>query len=282
VAQQAHKEKIAMNPFLQTMRKIYWTLRPSLNNWRHHRHELSRRLGLRARAWLNPIFELDGIKLHRGTGLSLAVLGALESGEYEAPESRIVRHALQPGDCVLELGTGLGFLASICAQQVGNESVHTFEANPALERVIHNNFRLNDVAPQLHINLLGDEDGTITFYVMKNFWSSSTIQRHPKARPIQVPMKRFNDELANLRPNFLIIDIEGGERDLIRYARLDGVQKVCIELHPHVIGKDSVAEVEAFFISRGFHEDLTISDPDHKLYLRQATQNDVAASQPSI
>jgi hypothetical protein len=85
---------------------------------------------------------------------------------------------------------------------------------------------------------------------MKNFWSSSTIKSHAKAKAIEVPVKRFNDELERLQPSFLIIDIEGGEQDFIRYARLDGVNKVCIELHPFFIDPTAVAEVDAFFETR--------------------------------
>ena len=118
--------------------------------------------------------------------------------------------------------------------------------------------------------LLGEDAGSITFWVLETFWGSSTIKRHPKAKPIQVPMKRFNDELGRLRPSFLIMDIEGGELDFIRYARLDGVRKVCIELHPHIIGTAGVAKVEEFFSREGFCEDHAISDPEHKLYLRES------------
>jgi FkbM family methyltransferase len=270
-----------MSGALQTIKQFYWSQRDHFANWRRHNPpgEIGKRLAVRTRAWRHPVVELEGVKLYRGSGLGLAILKALESRQYETPESRIVRHALHPGDTVLELGSGLGFLASMCARQVGSENVHTYEANPALEPVIRRNFRLNDVSPHLDIAMLGDDDGSVTFYVMKNFWSSSTIKRHPKARPIQVPMRRFNDELARLRPSFLIIDIEGGERDFIRYARLDGIQKICIELHPHVIGRESVAAVEAFFISHGFHEDLAVSDPEHKLYLRLPKPNAIAAAQ---
>lgn len=260
-----------MTTVIETLKHAYWAMREHYPIWRKHNHpdEISRRAALRLRTWLRPVVEVEGVRLYRGTGLTIPILEVLEAGSYEAPESRIVRHAIHPTDTVLELGTGLGYLAALCTKVVGDSRVHTYEANPALGPVIQNNFRLNDVAPRLNICMLGEENGSITFYVMKNFWSSSTIKRHPKAKAIQVPMKRFNDELARLQPSFLIIDIEGGEQDFIRYARLDGVRKVCIELHPHVIGAAAVAEVEVYFKMQGFREEPTVSDSDHKLYLRE-------------
>jgi FkbM family methyltransferase len=259
-----------MAGMIEALKHAYWRKREAYGNWRRTTPpaEIRRRAALRLRAWRHPIIDIEGIRLYRGSGLTIPVLEVFETGKYEMPEARIVRQAIRADDVVLELGTGLGFLASMCAKVAGNDRVHTFEANPALKSVITNNFRLNGVAPRLEITLLGETDGEITFYVMKNFWSSSTIKRNPLARAVQVPMRCFNDELARLRPTFLIIDIEGGERDFIRYAELDGVHKVCIELHPHVIGAQATAEVEAFFVSRGFVEDPMTSDPEHKLYLR--------------
>ena len=258
---------------IDALRRAYWKSREEYAGWRTHQRprEIRKHAALRMRAWRHPVVELHGIKLYRRSGLSTPVLAALEADRYETPEARIVRHAIQADDVVLELGTGLGFIASLCAKIVGNSSVHTYEANPALEPIIRRNFELNGLAPRLEISLLGETPGTITFYVMKNFWSSSTIKRHPQAKPIQVPVKRFNDELKRLRPSFLIIDIEGGERDFIDYAQLDGVQKICIELHPHVIGKEAVEQVEAFFEDQGYQEDPVLSDPEHKLYLRIAS-----------
>jgi len=260
-----------MSTMVETLKHAYWAMREHYPIWRRYNQpdEIRRRAALRLRAWRHPVVEIEGVRLYRGTGLTIPTLEVLEAGSYEAPEMRIVRHAIRPSDTVLELGTGLGYLASLCAKVVSDSRMHTYEANPALGPVIQRNFRLNNVSPQLNICMLGEENGSITFYVMKNFWSSSTIKRHPNAKAIQVPMTRFNDELARLQPTFLIIDIEGGERDFIRYAQLDGVQKICIELHPHVIGAAAVAEVIAFFKMHGFREEPTVSDPDHKLYLRE-------------
>ncbi len=257
---------------LEALKRGYWKKREQYAVWRRQfaPAEIRRRAALRLHAWRHPVVEIEGIKLYRGRGLSIPVLESLKAERYETPEARIVGQALQADDIVLELGTGLGFISSLCAQRIGGNNVHSFEANPALQRVILKNYQLNALSPQLEIALLGEKSGAVTFYVMKNFWSSSTIKRHPSARPIQVPMKCFNDELARIRPSFLIIDIEGGERDFIRYARLAGVRKVCIELHPHVIGSAAVSEVEAFFISQGFREELAASDPQHKLYTRDA------------
>lgn len=259
-----------MRPGIRSLKTLYWKSRERIPRWleAHRPAELRRQLQLRIEAWREPVVEIGGIRVYRSPFYTLQILESLASGAYELPEATIMRHALTPDDMVLELGTGLGYLSALCAQTVGNERVHTFEANPALEPVIRKNHELNAVAPRLNIRMLGEVGGAITFYVMKSFWSSSTIKRHPRAKPIQVPVEPFNEAVANIRPSFLVVDIEGGEQDLFRYARLDGVEKLCIELHPGVIGQRAVDDVVAAIARQGLEEDVTVSGPEHKLFVR--------------
>lgn len=248
----------------------YWALREQLPAWfaAHRPAEIVRQLRLRIDAWKTPVVELQGVRIARSPAYTVAILETLARGDYERPEARIMARALSPEDTVMELGTGLGYLSCLCAKTTGSARVHTFEANPALEAVIRKNYALNGVSPRLDICLLGAAPGTVTFYLMKNFWSSSTVKRHPRARAIRVPVKSFNDTLAAIRPSFLLVDIEGGEEDLFSFARLDGVRKLCIELHPHVIGQAAVDKVVAAIEQQGFREDASVSDDQHKLFVR--------------
>jgi hypothetical protein len=51
-----------------------------------------------------------------------------------------------------------------------------------------------------------------------DFRVSSTIPSDISSpRPIRVPVRSLNDELRRIRPTFLIVDIEGGEHDLIQH-----------------------------------------------------------------
>lgn len=255
---------------IRSLKSLYWKSRECTPRWleAHRPAELWRQLQLRIEAWREPVVEIAGIRVYRSPFYTIQILESLASGSYELPEAGIMRHALTSDDTVLELGTGLGYLSALCAQTVGNERVHTFEANPALEVVIRKNHELNAVAPQLRICMLGEARGAVTFYVMKSFWSSSTIRRDPRARPIQVPVEPFNEAVGRIRPSFLVVDIEGGEQDLFRYARLDGVEKLCIELHPGVIGQRAVDDVIAAIARQGLEEDATVSGPEHKLFVR--------------
>ena len=190
------------------------------------------------------------------------------TGRYERPERRILDYALKAGDRVLELGTGIGYLSAVCARKLGNDKVVTFEANPMLRPLIEETYAINGVSPRVEFCMLGERDGQASFNISAEFWASSTISRQGRERKITVPVKALNDTIAKFSPNFLIIDIEGGEVDLIRFIRLDGVTKVCIELHPWVLGIESVQRIRNFFGQQGFREDLSVSDEEHILYQR--------------
>jgi FkbM family methyltransferase len=199
-----------------------------------------------------PIVDVRGIRLQMGPHTSKNVQAEILRANYEIDEHVILDSFLRPDDTVMELGTGLGYLSILCAKRVGSERVYTYEANAELERPVHRNYVLNGVSPHFEICILGARAGEQTLYVEHDMWGSSTLRRSVAARAVTVPMRSLNDELRRVRPTLLVVDIEGGEGDLIRFVELDGVERVLIELHPHIIGADRVAEVRAFFTSAGF------------------------------
>ncbi len=69
---------------------------------------------------------------------------------------------------------------------------------------------------------------------------------------IQIPVKSFNQEIAKINPSFLIIDIEGGEFDLIQNANFGNVKKLVIELHSRIIGQEKVEFVQSKLAEAGF------------------------------
>jgi FkbM family methyltransferase len=222
-----------------------------------------RRFLIEYRKWRQPNFvEIGGIKLPIGEHLSQRILKAIYGGYYEKSELQIIKDRLNQNDIVLELGTGIGLVSSYCAKKIGSNRVFTYEANPALEPHIRNTYSLNNVAPQLDICLLGEQAGEQTFYVEPGFWASSTIQRTSNAKAIQVTVKAFNTEVRRINPSFLIIDIEGGEYDLFKFADLHNVQKILIELHENVIGKKKVELVKQKLAQTGFkiNKNLSIRD----------------------
>lgn len=180
-------------------------------------------------------------------------------GDYERKEAEIVSQRLEPGDVVMEIGAGIGFLSAYCAKAIGSERVFAYEANPALMEVIAQTHAANRVRPTVFNAMLAEGAGQARFYVEEEFWASTTIKEGTRnSKEIEVEQLDLNSEIARIKPSFLIVDIEGGEADLFPLANLSGVQKICVETHPHILGNGGVTRLMALLFERGFNLDLSL------------------------
>lgn len=205
------------------------------------------------------IITIKGLRLELGSHISETIKDVIYQGDYEGPELRIVRSKLHPDDVVMELGTGLGFLSTYCAQKIGDDKVFTYEANPQLEFHIRQTYKHNRVNPRLEICLVGEGNDEKDFFLSDSFWQSSTILHNADARKITVPVKDFNQEIHRINPTFLIIDIEGGEYDLVQYADFFNVRKILIEIHQSVLGKEKSDWVKQKILETGFQINQELS-----------------------
>lgn len=221
-----------------------------------------------AKALAKSIVTIEGVKLRLGMHLPPKVREQIVTERYEGPELRIVRETLGSDDVVMELGTGLGLLASYCAKKIGSERVFTFEGNPALQQMIEETFLLNSVSPHCELCLVADQEGEEIFYVHKHFWASSILP-HKHAEKSVVAKRDFNKELKRTAATYLIIDIEGGEWGLSQYMQLHGVRKIMIEMHPWRIGQQKVDEVDMRICSKGFERVVGLSTDSHYFYKRK-------------
>src|SRR5262245_3707509 len=195
-----------------------------------------------------------GVRLRIGSHLSSRIVRSIMRGHYEGAERVLLKSTLLPDDRVLELGTGIGFLTVFCARTVGPERVLNYEANPALEKHIRRTFQLNGVAPTLRIAIAGAADGQRALYVSRSFWASSTVKSGPKTKAVDVPVTSINHVTREFRPTVVIMDVEGGEAELVPIMDFDGVRAVVIELHPAVIGEQATSMVLRTLRQRGFEE----------------------------
>lgn len=160
----------------------------------------------------------------------------LEKGWYEIEEIRAIRAHLQSSDVVLELGGGVGYLSSFCAQTVGPENVTTVEANPEMISIIEKNLSLNKFKGVTVLQGIAVETSKCEkedFYLSDAFWSGTKVQ------PLEGVQKAISLKVISLaelfdrrEPTFLIMDIEGSEVDFF-YAKLpEKIRLIIIELHP--------------------------------------------------
>ncbi|HVV95260.1 MAG TPA: FkbM family methyltransferase [Hyphomicrobiales bacterium] len=190
--------------------------------------------------------------------MSPKMMEVLRAARYERQEARQLVNHLQPGDRVVELGAGVGFLSSLAHLQGKAAHIAAYEANPHLIPTIRQTHALNGAAAEVHNAIIvpSPEVTSLPFYIRNDFWASSLLPRPPNfIEEVTVPAIPFAEMLERHNPTFLIVDIEGGEADLFRTVPLTGVKKVLIELHQRVIGRVGMKRVFDFFSQRDFHYD---------------------------
>jgi len=207
-----------------------------------------------------PTIEIGGVKVPVKREFSTKVLSELYFADYEAAEVRMVSETIKKDDVVLEFGGGLGLVSTLCAQWIGSERVSCYEANPAMIGVIKDTYRANGVAPSLTQGLLGTTDGVAELFVGEHFSSASSVSSPVGARKVAVPSFAINPVIHRLRPTFLIIDIEGGERDLVPAIDFSGIRSLILELHPGRIGIDGMSRVRHCLTLAGFSVDMRLSE----------------------
>ncbi len=180
--------------------------------------------------------------------LSPPLARALESGGYEAAEAGALLRHLRPGDRVLDLGAGAGYLSAIAATVVGGAQVTAVEAAPAMLPVLRRNLNLNGAgeARVIHGAAVADdvEETELPFQIARAFWASRLAGEEGEgAEALRVPALKLGDLARELRPSVVVMDIEGGEVALCQQAWPDCVRLLILEIHPELYGPDRIKAI---------------------------------------
>lgn len=184
----------------------------------------------------------------------------LETGNYERTEAALARKHLKPGMRVIEIGAGLGYVSSLCAEIAGAENVTCFEANPQMVEVARQTLDLNghhatavEFAAVVGTSI---ENTDVDFVAGKHFWGSALADfSGPHGRRIKVPAVPLQDVLDAARPVVVIMDVEGAELDYMNVTWPACVKTVIMELHPKKYGPAGKQAIFETMQAAGFVRD---------------------------
>jgi FkbM family methyltransferase len=207
---------------------------------------------------------LHGVRVRTGVeDLPRSVRSALFKETYESFECELVERMLKPGERTLEIGAGIGLVSLVATRQCGEGQVLSCEANPELEATVRANYALNGWTPNLLLKAVTADGRDLTFFKHRNVVSSSAYDRQIDGQEITVPSVPVNELIARHRPSAIIIDVEGGEVEVLPAADLSGVRTIIAEFHPHVVGAGPIEELVRGLVGQGFvHRETR-----HKTYL---------------
>jgi FkbM family methyltransferase len=141
---------------------------------------------------------------------------------YEPNLLNIINKYVNKDDIVFDVGANRGYITLVLSNAVGNSGmVYSFEPIPStfnklsntislnlLKNISLNNFALSNKTERVIFNLLPENDSTASMV-----WHTN----NPIATKIEVGCVEldFDDNLKNLKPNFIKIDVEGSENKVI-------------------------------------------------------------------
>jgi FkbM family methyltransferase len=189
------------------------------------------------------------------------IRAAVYDGYYEAPEVQIIEETMRPGDRVLDIGCGIGFVATLASRIVGGH-VRCYDANPAMTAAARGTLERNGADATLINAVLQQRPAseTAAFYVREEF-STSSLAPDSDATEISVPVLDIGREITEHAATYLVVDIEGGETDLLLGEISGSVRKICVECHPQVTPPRSVTAMLTSLLSQDFSLSLEHSRP---------------------
>lgn len=203
---------------------------------------------------------------------SPTIVEALKSASYEVGERNVCTKFFRKGDRVLEVGASIGAVSMVIASIVGPENYIGFEANPEIMSDALANFEKNGMSLSYHNALLrnrlhGGAGSAVPFHISRDIWTSSLTPSSFTVRTVEVPLACFEDEVDSFHANALMLDIEGGEYDLLEYAELSNIEKIFLEVH-YWPSRRRADRMLKYLINDGFSIDLDMTF-GHNVALRR-------------
>lgn len=201
-----------------------------------------------------------GVKIaYDPAAISDLLVQHINAGTYEREEAMLIGNIVQPGERILEIGGGLGYLSTLAMTTGHVEALISYEANPKLIPIIQKTWALNGQAGECRNSVITNTSSgnRIDFYLRRDFWASSlSPEPYGYEEVVQVETTNFQELLEAFRPTMIICDIEGGEGQLFEGVRLEGVKKVFMEVHQNVLGRVGMKKLFERFLHQDFHYDV--------------------------
>ena len=179
---------------------------------------------------------------------------------YELGVQRTLDKLLRKGDTFVDVGANIGMIALHARALVGEAGkVICFEPNPDCADAVAEHMTMNDIENVIVRRCaLAEISGTLTLSLTSTHSGTATLAYASNAvRTMQVAVRVGDEELADVIPRLIKIDVEGFEMQALK-----GLKKTLVRHKPLLITElidqhlskagTSVAEVSAFLTELGY------------------------------
>jgi FkbM family methyltransferase len=207
------------------------------------------------------VAEIDGEKYHFndvGT-FKYAFVEIFEKGVYDFPST-------SPSPKIIDCGANIGIATRFWAKKYPQSRIIAFEPDPQIFQFLKKNTQENQTANfELHQSAVWIENKSLKF-VASGLESGhlGTVPSTLYGATIEIPGQRLKDFL-NETVDFLKIDIEGAERDVIKDCaeKLNNVKCIYIEYHQFKKELNALHEILSILSATAF-EYIVMNDDSHK------------------
>jgi FkbM family methyltransferase len=182
--------------------------------------------------------------------------GRFALNRYEVEEAKYIDKYLSKDARVLELGGCLGYVSCLINKKLLDKTQQvTLEANPKLIGWIKKNRDENDCSFFVENSIVSHENKNI-FYFHNRIVGGSTKRKTANKAYVKGVDIEFLKKKYNIEFDTLIMDIEGGELDIIKNFKesLSNFKRIFLEVHPFggILTYDEVKTCENILSSIGF------------------------------
>ncbi|HEX5473876.1 MAG TPA: FkbM family methyltransferase [Vicinamibacterales bacterium] len=208
--------------------------------------------------WRGNLIRLDGCLFDVShPQISTALRGRLLRGRYERSERGILEQRLDPFAPVIELGGGIGVVATLVNRRLRDPASHVVvEANASLIPVLERQRHLNGARFTIEHAAIAYENGPVSFDVGAEF-ISGRIAGGRTGAPVPATTLASVLERHPWTGVTLICDIEGAETALVE-REIDvlraHVMTIVMEVHPALCAPDAYQALFARLTAGGFVE----------------------------
>jgi FkbM family methyltransferase len=166
---------------------------------------------------------------------------------YDAEVAAYLRANIRPGSTCFDVGANVGVYALQFARWTGPTGrVVAFEPNPVAAVTLRDHVRMNELTETVEVvqAAVADKPGIRTFHMADADGMSRLGEPNPEiaseTRPVDVTVMTLDEYCtkAALRPDWLLVDVEGFEFAVLSGARQTiaqrrGLLNLVVEMHPN-------------------------------------------------
>lgn len=188
----------------------------------------------------NNVVVINDVRLDlENDAISADMVRRIRKGHYERLETEFITTYLRKDLPTIDLGSGIGYTTCVIDSYVsGSIPIFGIEANGGLIPVIKRNRKLNSGNFTVIHSAYDSQNDTVDFQIAEDFWSSSQYDREGRSQQKTavdaLSLDKLLTEYDMTPPIQLVVDIEGGEHDLITNELdllVDNCEIIIVEFH---------------------------------------------------